>query len=146
MTPEWVSSLPTINATLNSVAAFLIILAVIAVRSQQAEKLHKKLMLSGVLVSSIFLISYLIYHYYVGSIPFTGTGWIRILYFIILVPHIILAALVLPLILLAIYFALADKREKHKKIVRWAFPIWIYVSFSGVAVYLMLYHLAPQGM
>jgi len=146
MYPEWIGSLPTVNAVLNCFAALLIIWGVFAVKIKKSEVLHKKLMISGVLVSSIFLLFYLIYHYFVGSVPFTGTGWIRGLYFTILIPHIILAALVLPLILLAIYFALADNKEKHKKIVHWAFPIWIYVSLSGVAVYVMLYHLTPQAI
>ena len=94
-------------------------------------------------VSCLFLVSYLIHHYQVGSISFSGQGWVRAAYFTLLISHIILAALIVPLALTALYRGLNGQFEKHVRITRWAFPIWLYVSVSGVTVYLMLYHLYP---
>ncbi len=94
-------------------------------------------------VSCLFLISYLIHHYQVGSIPFSGQGWIRRVYFTLLISHIVLAALIVPLALTAVYRGLNEQFDKHVKITRWALPIWLYVSVSGVTVYLMLYQLYP---
>ena len=94
-------------------------------------------------VSCLFLISYLIHHYQVGSIPFSGQSWIRRVYFTLLISHIVLAALIVPLALTAVYRGLNEQFDKHVKITRWALPIWLYVSVSGVTVYLMLYQLYP---
>jgi len=98
-------------------------------------------MLSALATSALFLISYLTYHYHVGSVPFTKTGWLRIVYFPILISHIILAALVLPMVLRTAYLALSHRFDKHVRLARWSFPIWMYVSITGVIVYVMLYHL-----
>ncbi|MDA2927456.1 DUF420 domain-containing protein [Acidobacteria bacterium AH-259-G07] len=94
-------------------------------------------------VSCLFLVCYLIHHYQVGSIPFSGQGWVRPLYFTFLISHIILAALIVPLALTALYRGLNAQFDKHVKITRWALPIWLYVSVSGVIVYVMLYRLYP---
>ena len=98
-------------------------------------------MLSACVTSVLFLISYLIYHYFVGSVPFKGMGWIRTVYFSILISHVILAAAIIPLAMITLVRALRGNFERHKRIARWTFPIWLYVSVTGVIVYWMLYRL-----
>ena len=98
-------------------------------------------MIGAFLVSTLFLISYLTYHYHVGSVRFTRTGWIRPVYFTILITHVILAAAILPLALVTLYRAWRQRFEKHVRIARWTLPLWLYVSVTGVVVYLMLYRL-----
>ncbi len=98
-------------------------------------------MLSACIASTLFLISYLIYHYYVGSVPFKGEGWIRSIYFSVLISHVILAAAIVPLALITLVRALKGNFERHKRIARWTLPIWLYVSVTGVIVYWMLYWL-----
>ena len=92
-------------------------------------------------MSAAFLTSYVIYHLEVGSVPFQKTGWIRTLYFLVLIPHVILAAAIVPMILVTVSRALSSKFDKHKKIARWTLPLWLYVSVTGVVVYLMLYQM-----
>lgn len=134
-----VQDLPTLNASLNAVAATLLMLGYIAIK-QKKEELHKKLMISALVVSAAFLTSYLIYHYHVPSKKFPDLGWIKTVYLIILIPHIILAAAMVPMILKTFWHAFRNEREKHRKIARLTFPIWMYVSVTGVVVYFMLYH------
>ncbi len=134
-----VQDLPTLNASLNAVAATLLMLGYIAIK-QKKEELHKKLMISALVVSAAFLTSYLIYHYHVPSKKFPDLGWIKTVYLIILIPHIILAAGMVPMILKTFWHAFRNEREKHRKIARITFPIWMYVSVTGVVVYFMLYH------
>lgn len=100
---------------------------------------HKACMIAAFGVSTLFLISYVTYHVHVGSVRFTGTGWIRPVYFTILISHIVLAAAVLPLALVTLYRAARGRFEAHRRIARWTLPIWLYVSVTGVVVYLMLY-------
>jgi uncharacterized membrane protein YozB (DUF420 family) len=100
-------------------------------------------MTGAVASSTLFLISYVIYHYQVGSVPFKGQGWIRPLYFTILLTHTILAAAVVPLVLITLIRALRERFDAHRRIARWTLPIWLYVSLTGVVVYWMLYRLAP---
>jgi uncharacterized membrane protein YozB (DUF420 family) len=99
-------------------------------------------MLSALATSVLFLISYLIYHYHVGSVAFQGQGWLRAVYFSVLVSHTVLAVLIVPLVLIAVARALSGDYAKHKKIARWTLPFWLYVSVTGVIVYWMLYHLS----
>ena len=134
-----VQDLPTLNASLNAVAATLLMFGYIAIK-QKKEELHKKLMISALVVSAAFLTSYLIYHYHVPSKKFPDLGWIKTVYLIILIPHIILAAAMVPMILKTFWHAFRNEREKHRKIARITFPIWMYVSVTGVVVYFMLYH------
>lgn len=134
-----VQDLPTLNASLNAVAATLLLFGYIAIK-QKKEELHKKLMISALVVSAAFLTSYLIYHYHVPSKKFPDLGWIKTVYLIILIPHIILAAAMVPMILKTFWHAFRNEREKHRKIARITFPIWMYVSVTGVVVYFMLYH------
>ena len=91
--------------------------------------------------SALFLISYLIYHYNAGSVPFPYLGWTRVLYYTILIPHIILAAVMVPFILIAVWHAWKKQFDRHKRLTRWVLPVWMFVSLSGVVIYLMLYHL-----
>jgi uncharacterized membrane protein YozB (DUF420 family) len=105
------------------------------------ERRHKRAMLGALTTSALFLVSYLVYHWQVGSKPFPGTGLLRTVYLTILVTHVVLAATVLPLALVTTYRALNSRFESHRRIARWTFPIWLYVSVTGVVVYLMLYQL-----
>ena len=132
-----VSSLPLFHAVLNGSTAFFLILGFLFVRKGNL-KLHKTSMLSAFALSSIFLVSYVIYHYSKESTAFGGEGMIRYVYFFILITHIILATAVVPLALFAIFRGLTNQIDKHKKIVRWAFPIWLYVAITGVLVYLFM--------
>lgn len=138
------TDLPTLNATLNGITIVVLLLGLHAIQSKQ-EALHKKYMLTAFGLSTLFLISYCVYHFNVGSVPFQGTGFVRMLYFLILVPHIFLAAIQVPLILIALYKAFKDQRVAHRKLVKWAYPIWMYVSISGVVIYLMLYQMGYSG-
>lgn len=137
-----VSPLPAINALLNGASAILLTIGYLFIRRKKVTG-HKICMLTAFGVSCLFLVSYLIHHYQVGSIPFTGQGWIRPVYFILLISHIILAALIVPLALTTLYWAVNAQFDKHVKIARWTLPIWLYVSVTGVLVYAMLYQLYP---
>ena len=132
--------LPSVNAGLNSVSAILLLCGYLFIRRQQIVA-HRTCMLSACVTSALFLISYLIYHYFVGSVPFKGVGWIRTVYFSILISHVILAAAIVPLALMTLVRALRGNFERHKRIARWTLPIWLYVSVTGVIVYWMLYRL-----
>lgn len=134
------SVLADVDAVLNSTTTILIVAGLIAIK-KGAEKLHKRLMLSAAAVSALFLVSYLTYHANVGSVEFKGQGLVRPLYFAILISHIVLAAVQVPLILRTIYLGLRDRREQHKRWARITAPVWLYVSVTGVVVYVMLYHL-----
>jgi uncharacterized membrane protein YozB (DUF420 family) len=132
------SQLPTLNAALNSLSAVFLVAGYYFIRSRN-QKAHRACMLAAVGCSILFLISYLIYHYQVGSVPYQGIGGIRIVYFTILLTHTVLAAAVVPLALLTLIRALRQRFDAHRKIARWTFPIWLYVSITGVIVYAMLY-------
>ena len=135
-----VTDMPALNALLNGMATVCLLSGYAAIRKKRRD-VHKKIMVSALLLSILFLTSYLIYHGQVGSVPYPHHDWTRTLYFAILIPHIILAALMGPFILAAVWFALKDRIERHKKIVRWVFPVWLFVSVSGVVIYFMLYRL-----
>ena len=132
--------LPTLNACLNFSCAVLLVIGILFIRARKIEA-HKKTMGLAVLVSVAFLISYLTYHFLYGSTPFEGTGWVRTLYFTILISHTILAIVVVPLVIRTVLLILRNQVEKHKAIARWTFPIWLYVSVTGVVVYWMLYQM-----
>ena len=133
-----ISDLPTLNAILNSISAVFFILGYRYIKKSEQQS-HKKFMISALVVSALFLISYVIYHYNVPSTPYPYQNWTRTIYFAILIPHIILAVIMGPFIIAAVVFALKGKFESHKKIVKWIWPVWMYVSVSGVIIYLMLY-------
>ena len=129
---------PTLNASLNFLAACFLVLGFRAIKAGKRET-HKKFMVSALVCSVLFLICYLTYHYMHGSTKYQGEGLWRVLYFTILLTHTPLATLIVPFIGLAVYFALKGNFEKHKRIVKWVFPTWMYVSVTGVVIYLMLY-------
>ena len=131
--------LPTLNASLNAVAATLLLSGYIAIKKNYQD-LHKKLMVATFIVSAAFLASYLTYHYHVPSKKFPDLGWIKTVYLLILVPHIILAVVMVPMILKTFWHAYHQEWISHRKIARLTFPIWMYVSVTGVIVYFMLYH------
>ena len=135
-----ISDLPTLNATLNTISTILLTIGFLMIRRRKIVA-HRNCMIAAFVVSGLFLTSYLIYHYHAGSTPFEGSGWIRFVYFTVLIPHIILAASILPLTLITLYFALRKRFTKHRRIARWTLPIWLYVSVTGIIVYWMLYHL-----
>ncbi len=128
------------NATLNATSALFILFGFVAVRSKRI-KLHRALMVTALIASTLFLISYLYYHSQVGSVKFQGQGLIRPVYFTILITHTSLAVAILPLVLVTVYRALREDFACHRHIARWTFPIWLYVSVTGIIVYTMLYHL-----
>ena len=132
--------LPAVNAGLNAAAAVLLVLGYWQIRHGRIEQ-HRRFMLAAIATSTLFLVSYLTYHAQVGSQPFTGQGPIRIVYFTVLVSHIILAALILPLALVTLRRGLRREDAKHRAIARWTLPIWLYVSVTGVVVYWMLYQI-----
>ena len=131
---------PALNATLNGLSGVFLLLGYRQVRAGRIQA-HKKCMLGAFASSIVFLISYVIYHLQVGSVPFQGQGWIRPVYFTLLLTHTILAAAVVPLALITLSRGLRGNIERHRAIARWALPIWLYVSVTGVIVYILLYHL-----
>jgi uncharacterized membrane protein YozB (DUF420 family) len=133
-----VADLPTLNATLNAISASLLAAGYVMIRRGRIAA-HRALMISAFITSGLFLVSYSIYHAQAGSRPFDGQGWIRPLYFAILFSHIVLAAAVLPLAIVTLVRALRSRYASHARLARRTFPIWIYVSITGVVVYLMLY-------
>jgi putative membrane protein len=139
-----IRDLPVLNATLNAISACLLLLAYRAIRALEIER-HRSLMLAAAATSTLFLGSYLTYHAQVGSVRFTGQGPIRIVYFAILISHTLLAIVVLPLVLRTLYLGLKRRDDRHRRLARVTFPIWLYVSVTGVVVYWMLYRLYPPG-
>lgn len=137
-----VSALPTLNAALNGASAVLLLGGYACIRRRRVTA-HLACMLTAFGLSTLFLISYVVYHYHAGSRPFTGAGWIRPVYFVVLVSHIALAAAIVPLALATIYRAVTSQFARHARLARWTLPVWLYVSVTGVLVYWMLYHLHP---
>ena len=135
-----ISDLPALNATLNAVSAVFLSTGYLLIRRGRRE-LHKKCMLAALAASTAFLISYVVYHANTGSRPFPGHGPIRIVYFAILVSHVLLAATILPLALTTAARGLRAQYGHHVKVARWTLPIWLYVSVTGVVIYVMLYRL-----
>ena len=134
-----VSMLPTVNAVLNALSASLLTTGFVFIRRRKVAA-HRACMLGAFAVSVLFLACYLVYHYHAGSRPFTGQGRIRPVYFALLVSHIVLAATIVPLALTTIYRGLSAQLDRHKRLARRTLPIWLYVSVTGVIVYLLLYH------
>jgi len=138
--PGTPGSLATVNAILNGSTACFLLTGYVFIRKKNI-KAHRACMVTAFVLSSLFLVTYLIHHAQVGSVPFQHEGWIRRVYFAVLVPHVALAIVILPLALFTIYRGWTGRIAQHRKIARWTLPLWLYVSVSGVAVYLMLYHL-----
>lgn len=137
-----ITDLPALNASLNAASAVLLIAGYLFIRRGYVRR-HKAAMLAACVVSTLFLISYVIYHANAGSKPFQGRGPIRVVYFAILITHVILAAAIVPLALVTLVRGLRARFDAHIRIARWTLPIWLYVSVTGVIVYLMLYRIYP---
>jgi uncharacterized membrane protein YozB (DUF420 family) len=135
-----ISDLPAVNATLNGLAAIFLTVGYVQIRRGRQE-LHKRCMLAALVTSALFLVSYVIYHLNIGSRPFPGQGAIRVVYFAILITHVVLAAATLPLALVTAARGLKGQYSRHVRIARWTLPIWLYVSVTGVVIYLMLYQM-----
>jgi uncharacterized membrane protein YozB (DUF420 family) len=135
-----VSDLPALNATLNATCAVLLSIGWSLIRRGRVEQ-HKKVMIAAFCVSMAFLVSYLVYHAQVGSVRFTKQGPIRLVYFSILLTHTVLAAVIVPMVLMSVSRGLKRQDARHRAIARWTMPLWLYVSVTGVIVYLMLYRL-----
>lgn len=133
-----INSLPTLNAVLNGTSALLLLTGFILIRNQKVQA-HRVCMTAAFLTSILFLVSYLTYHFFHGATRFPGTGLIRSIYLAILISHTILAILIVPLAIRTLFLALRSRFEEHRRIARWTFPIWLYVSVTGVIVYWMLY-------
>ncbi len=142
MSPELVSALPTVNALLNGTSALLLVTGYLLIRRRRVAA-HRACMLAAFVASAVFLASYLTLRYYAGMTRFTGQGWIRPVYFSILVSHTILAAAIVPLALVTLTRALRGRFDRHARIARWTLPLWLYVSVTGVLVYVILYRLYP---
>ncbi len=132
--------LPALNACLNT-ASFVLVLAGLVCVKRGRVAAHKVCMAAALATSSAFLVSYLVYHAHVGSVHFERSGWIRPVYFSILISHTLLAVAILPLVLRTVWLALGNQIDKHRALARWTAPLWLYVSVTGVAVYWMLYRI-----
>jgi len=130
--------LPAVNATLNALSGVLLLVGYALIRARRIEQ-HRRIMIAAFVTSSMFLVCYLIYHAQVGSVRFTRHGFVRPLYFTILISHVSLAAVVLPLAILTLSRGLKARYVRHRAIARWTWPIWMYVSVTGVLVYILLY-------
>jgi uncharacterized membrane protein YozB (DUF420 family) len=133
-----VTRLPALNACLNGAAGVLLILGLCCIKAKRPGA-HKAFMLMALTSSSVFLVSYLTAHQFLGSTPYKGEGPIRTLYFTILISHTVLAALIVPIALLTVYRAFQEDFDRHRALAKWTFPIWLYVSVTGVVIYFMLY-------
>jgi uncharacterized membrane protein YozB (DUF420 family) len=139
LVPAQYAIFPVINASLNGGSTVLLLTGRWLI-GQRRIAAHRLVMLAALATSTLFLISYLYYHYHVGSVHFQGTGWSRPLYFTILISHVTLAVVIVPLVIITLSRALRERFDKHRAIARWTFPLWLYVSVTGVLVYFMLYH------
>jgi putative membrane protein len=135
-----ITDLPVLNAILNATAAAFLTVGYMQIRRGRIEP-HKRCMLAALTTSALFLTSYLVYHANTGSRPFPGSGAVRMVYFGILVTHVVLAAVILPLALITAARGLRAQYDRHVRIARWTLPVWIYVSVTGVVIYLMLYQM-----
>ena len=135
-----VTDLPALNASLNAMSTILLVTGWVFIKRGKRRQ-HRNCMIAALVVSVLFLTSYVIYHAQVGSVPFTGTGWIRTVYFAVLIPHVILAAAIVPPVLITASRGLSAKYDQHRRIARWTLPLWLYVSVTGVIVYWMLYQM-----
>lgn len=136
--------LPAVNAALNAISACLAVRGYLHIRRGRAAA-HRRCMVSALIVSVLFLVGYLILRFVAGMTRFTGQGWIRPVYFTLLFSHTVLAAAIVPLVLVTLVRALQARFERHVRIARWTLPLWLYVSVTGVLIYWLLYHLYPAG-
>jgi len=138
--PPQYAAFPVIDASLNGTSAVLLLIGRgLIQRGRMAA--HRAVMVTALVSSSLFLASYLYYHWHVGSVHFQGQGWTRPVYFSILISHTILAAVIVPMIIITLSRALRERFDRHRAIARWTYPLWLYVSVTGVVIYVMLYKL-----
>lgn len=135
--PAWVTHLPATNAVLNGLAACCLVMGFVAIRSGR-RTVHMRWMVTAVTFSALFLVSYVTYHQFHGDTPFPGTGFVRPIYFFILISHIALSIMALPMVMLTVLWAMLSKFDQHRAIARWTLPVWLYVSVTGVVVFLFL--------
>lgn len=135
-----IEDLPALNASLNALATIFLVTVYVLIRRGERQW-HKRFMLAALATSAAFLASYVTYHYHAGSRPFPGQGVIRVVYFAILIPHVVLAAAIVPLVLMTTTRGLRSQFDRHVRIARWTLPLWLFVSVTGVVIYLMLYQL-----
>jgi putative membrane protein len=133
-----IHDLPAVNASLNAISGVLLVIGYALMRARKID-LHRRVMIGAFAASSLFLVSYVVYHAQVGSVRFTRQGFVRPLYFTILITHVTLAAVVLPLAIVTLSRGLSSRYPQHRRVARWTFPIWLYVSVTGVLVYVLLY-------
>lgn len=141
--PDYISNLPHLNALLNTTSALFLTAGYRFIRAGFVRA-HRNCQIAAFGTSTVFLISYLSYHYYHGDTRFLGQGIVRPFYFAILISHVVLAIVIVPLVLITLYRAARGDFIRHKRIARWTLPLWLYVSVTGVIVYLMLYHIYPS--
>ncbi len=137
--PAQYAIFPVINATLNGTSTLLLLIGRWLISRRRIAQ-HRLIMLTAFATSTLFLISYLYYHAHVGDVRFQGTGWTRPVYFTILISHVLLAIVIVPMVIVTLTRALRERFDKHRAIARWTYPLWLYVSVTGVLVYFMLYH------
>jgi uncharacterized membrane protein YozB (DUF420 family) len=135
-----IASLPSLNALLNGTAALLLLSGYAFIRRRNVAA-HRACMTGALVASALFLSSYLVYHYHAGSRPFSGSGPVRAIYFFVLLTHVVLAAVNLPMVIVTVTRAARGQHERHRAIARWTYPVWLYVSVTGVIVYVMLYRM-----
>ncbi len=135
--------LPAVNACLNGLSAVFLTLGYVFIRQGKREA-HRNCMISAFVTSAVFLVCYLVYHFYAGRTVFKDPAWFRPIYLILLLTHTVLAVVIVPLILMTFHRAIKARYELHKKIARWTWPLWMYVSVTGVVIYLLLYQIYPQ--
>ncbi|MSU40289.1 MAG: DUF420 domain-containing protein [Pedosphaera sp.] len=138
-----IQDLPAINASLNTLSTVFLLLGYRYIRAGNRTA-HRNCMVAALITSTIFLACYLVYHYYAAITKFTEPAWFKPIYLTILISHVILAVVIVPLIIIAVLHAIKGRFEQHKKVTRWAWPLWMYVSVTGVIVYLILYQIFPQ--
>ena len=135
-----VEDLPTLNAIFNTVGACFLLLGYLRIRRGNVRQ-HRRMMLFALVCSGLFLTSYLVYHIQVGSVPYPHHDWTRGIYFAILIPHVVLAALNAPFVLAVVWLAVRGRFAVHRRLARWVWPVWMFVCISGVFIYIMLYRL-----
>ena len=140
---KYIYALPHLNAILNATSGLLLVTGYLFIRRRKVIA-HRNCLVAALVASTLFLVSYLTYHYYYGSTRFAGQGLVRSVYFMILISHTILAAVIVPFVGVTLYRAARGQFARHMRIARWTFPMWLYVSVTGVIVYLMLYQIYPS--
>ena len=138
------SDLPAVNAALNTLSTIFLTCGYVFIRRQR-QVAHRNCMIGAVISSALFLTCYLVYHYNAGRTVFRDPAWFRPIYLAILLTHTLLAVVIVPLVLKTLYHAARRQFDRHKKVARWTWPIWMYVSITGVIIYFLLYHIFPQA-